>query len=508
MGIIDDALKDVPDLGKPDVAEWNPDATSVNSGTDTVAGQLNTLLDSNSPYITQARNRSQVQANSRGLINSSIAAGAGEEAAIGAALPIASQDADTYNRTRLANYDVSTRAGEFNTNSTNQANRDAFNANAGLVGQALGAAYTSRENTISRDWQSGENAADRSARMAELIKAQDFTAVQAEIDRAWKSGEMTLDRANQLKLLIEQQDFTALQNELNRTFTAAESERNRIWQGAENAADRTARMAELIKNQDFSALQAEIERSWRSGEMSADRKAQMDQLLSSQNFTALQNELGRTFTAAESERQRDWQAAQDAAGRAWQEEMQSSQNQFTLTQTQMQQAWQSAQNETARAWQTIQNQLDRDQQLALQGAQSTLTGRNAVTAASMNYQQQAATILADPNMDQTAKNAQLAKLAELYKQTLTAIGSMYSIKVDDIYPAGATVPNDTVSNPNPVSAPVDGNAAPAGPPKTSTPQPDGTFLGTDGTIYDEEGNTIGTDGGYTSNDWLTGGGGA
>lgn len=54
---------------------------------------LQALLASGSPYIQQSRNQAVQQANSRGLLNSSIAAGNAQAAAIQSALPIASQDA-------------------------------------------------------------------------------------------------------------------------------------------------------------------------------------------------------------------------------------------------------------------------------------------------------------------------------------------------------------------------------------------------------------------------------
>jgi len=63
---------------------------------ETVSGQLNALLKEDSSYIQSARAKGAEAANSRGLINSSIAAGATEKAAIDAALPIATQDANTF----------------------------------------------------------------------------------------------------------------------------------------------------------------------------------------------------------------------------------------------------------------------------------------------------------------------------------------------------------------------------------------------------------------------------
>ena len=62
----------------------------------TVAGQMRGLLAENSPYLQVARTGAMQTAAGRGLLNSSMAAGAGEEAAIRQALPIAQQDAQTY----------------------------------------------------------------------------------------------------------------------------------------------------------------------------------------------------------------------------------------------------------------------------------------------------------------------------------------------------------------------------------------------------------------------------
>jgi len=62
----------------------------------TVAGQLTSLLDTDSKYIQQARISAAEKAQERGMLNTSLAAGAGEQAAIQSALPIAQQDAQTY----------------------------------------------------------------------------------------------------------------------------------------------------------------------------------------------------------------------------------------------------------------------------------------------------------------------------------------------------------------------------------------------------------------------------
>lgn len=75
----------------------NADGTSyVDADKSTVAGQLSMLLASDSPYLEQAAMAGEREAAGRGMLNSSMAAGASQAASIQAALPIAQQDAETY----------------------------------------------------------------------------------------------------------------------------------------------------------------------------------------------------------------------------------------------------------------------------------------------------------------------------------------------------------------------------------------------------------------------------
>jgi hypothetical protein len=63
----------------------------------TVAGQVNKIISEDSPLLQQARTQTAQTANSRGLINTSMANQAGEQAVLNAALPIAQADAAAYN---------------------------------------------------------------------------------------------------------------------------------------------------------------------------------------------------------------------------------------------------------------------------------------------------------------------------------------------------------------------------------------------------------------------------
>ncbi len=77
-------------------ATTDPVVRQVNSETDTVQGQLNGLLQRQNPLMQRAYYKGLDMANSRGLLNSSMASEAAQAAMMDAALPIAQQDAQTY----------------------------------------------------------------------------------------------------------------------------------------------------------------------------------------------------------------------------------------------------------------------------------------------------------------------------------------------------------------------------------------------------------------------------
>jgi hypothetical protein len=82
----------------------------------TVQGQLSSLLSQDSAYMQEARRSGQEQAAARGMLNTSMAAGASQREALKAALPIAQQDAQTFAQAQSmeqkAKTDLTTMQGE------------------------------------------------------------------------------------------------------------------------------------------------------------------------------------------------------------------------------------------------------------------------------------------------------------------------------------------------------------------------------------------------------------
>lgn len=86
----------------PTTGQWEPEDASVSK-------KLTGLLSSNNKYMQQAGTEGRKAANRRGLLNSSIAVGAVEDARIRAALPIASQEAGQIHQSNLQGTDIASR---------------------------------------------------------------------------------------------------------------------------------------------------------------------------------------------------------------------------------------------------------------------------------------------------------------------------------------------------------------------------------------------------------------
>ena len=127
-GLINTQLKQDEDILDPKkvrtagVTGYEPERRVVGQD-ELVSAQMNKLLSAGDPYFERTKAGAMGTANARGLLNSTMAAQAGEAAAIDAVLPVASADAGTYNLTARENYAAANRAFEFGAGETNQTNR-------------------------------------------------------------------------------------------------------------------------------------------------------------------------------------------------------------------------------------------------------------------------------------------------------------------------------------------------------------------------------------------------
>ncbi len=159
----------------------------------TVAGQLQGILAANSPLLQQAKTNALQQMNGRGLLNSSMAIGAGQNAVIQNALPIAQADATMYGNAAQFNANAANNMSQFNANASNTASQ--FNKGA--------------QNQFDLADQAATNAASQfnaaqNADVAKFNAQQSNVLADADAAREQQANMATADNAN--KLLMQSLD--------------------------------------------------------------------------------------------------------------------------------------------------------------------------------------------------------------------------------------------------------------------------------------------------------------
>jgi hypothetical protein len=131
----------------------------------TVAGQLSGIISDDSPLLQQARAQAQANANSRGLLNSSMANTSAESAVLSTALPIAQQDASTNFTNSTNNTNATNQNSQYNatntqnTNLANASNEQQTNLANASNEQQTGLANQNATNTASQFGANAQNAA-------------------------------------------------------------------------------------------------------------------------------------------------------------------------------------------------------------------------------------------------------------------------------------------------------------------------------------------------------------
>lgn len=111
--------------GTPNLTTYNPVLGTVKPE-DTVQGQLNQILDPNSPLMRRAKAAALSNMASRGLLNSSLTDTAVVSALIDRGLPIAQADAQTYFNQKLRNQEYQNQAALTNANWANEFAKNAY----------------------------------------------------------------------------------------------------------------------------------------------------------------------------------------------------------------------------------------------------------------------------------------------------------------------------------------------------------------------------------------------
>lgn len=182
----------------PNVATYAPTTRQVDQPTGTVQGQVNSILSKDSPLMARARTLATQQMAQRGLVNSSMAQGAGVSAMIDKATPIAAQDANAYNQTAADNMNALNNSGQFNAGEINR---------FGL-------------QTGQQEFQAGQANLDRAQQTSLTGMNIEAARAQQTSQQAFQGTQASLDRGLQTSLQVGQQQFQASQAQIQNDFNA------------------------------------------------------------------------------------------------------------------------------------------------------------------------------------------------------------------------------------------------------------------------------------------------
>ena len=182
-------------------AEWSvaPDQT--------VEGRIESITKKSSPLMQLAESRAAAKMNERGLLNTSLAVGAGQTALYEAAMPMAQQDAATY-----------ARAGEFNTGQKNQFSLQA-NDNVNALGRMdkqqgfditkLGVqqGYTQANMSKQQEYDIGKMGIDQQNILSRMTAAQQNDLAKLATSQGYTLQNMTAQQINDLIKLKQVQEY-------------------------------------------------------------------------------------------------------------------------------------------------------------------------------------------------------------------------------------------------------------------------------------------------------------
>jgi len=295
-GLVNQAVRQnnpTPDL-KPQT--YTAQNREVNAPTETAAGQVDSILAKDSPLMQRARTMATQQMAQRGLINTSMAQGAGVAAMIDRATPIAQQDAQTFSNRTLANMEATNQQNQFNTGQQNQLFQQ---------GQDIGARFGMQKDA--QQYQTGEAALDRSQQTSLQALQQNFQGAQSALQRAQEVALADKSIDAQQALQKAQQDFQGAQSALQRSQEVALADKSI---GAQQALQKG--------QQDFQGAQAGLDRSQQTLLQKDAQIFQTGERVSNQSFQAGQNKIQNDFNLSLQKLQEsgmDFRQARDIASR-------------------------------------------------------------------------------------------------------------------------------------------------------------------------------------------------
>ena len=171
--------------------------TPFNEKDGTAAGRVNSIISADGPLMQLAATRAKQQQNANGTLNSSMAIGAAQNAVIGAATPLATNDSQLFNANAAENQRSLNQGSLFNASQSQQDKQ--AQVDLALKGRAL--SQNQDQFTASQAQQQGQFSSDLGLK-AKSIDQQNtqFKASQAQNDTLARLDDATRNALGKLQL--------------------------------------------------------------------------------------------------------------------------------------------------------------------------------------------------------------------------------------------------------------------------------------------------------------------
>ncbi len=388
--------------------DWTPDKNS------TVQGQVANITDAGGPLMDRAATKAQESMNGRGLLNTSLAVSAGQSALYDAAMPMATQDANTYAQAGQFNANAKNSASQFNANAANATSQ--FNAAADntATGQQSAAGIQGEQTAQQR----AENAAGREFTTSERLGTQGFQAGESALGRQQQTMLQSTDIANQQAM--QKAGFTQQ--------TAVQSADIANQQGMQQAG---FQQQSALQSQDFAQ----------------QTKTQQADLASRYDLANMDVQSRAALQKADAANQQQLQAANATLQTNLATQSQAVQQSMQRYQLSVQQAMNGQDNETKlqlqsldASTQTALAKINNDNRIQLQTSQSMANTFSQLTTS-------VAQIMADPNLDPDAKQRNIDNLTNMYSASMGMQSKLTGLNLGTLLAPDTTVGKQTSDTP-------------------------------------------------------------
>jgi len=158
------------------------------------SGNLNSIMDPNSPLMVQAATQGNQQSNARGLQNSSIGISAAQDSMLKAAVPIAQQDAQTQAGIAQTNTGAVNAAGQFGASAANTA---ALTAQQLASQKAIATQQTDTQKAIATQQAASQQAITKANNDTSISLSKMSTETQAKMAGITQENQKVLQSNSQ-----------------------------------------------------------------------------------------------------------------------------------------------------------------------------------------------------------------------------------------------------------------------------------------------------------------------